>query len=234
MDSKQIRRTAYHDLWQIMRTHKVDQTDELLQAAICIELHIREITNTSAASGAMRIKLLEWNKEIPLRNKLAIFAEAAEREAAAENWEQKTRVGLIRKIEATIKRIEKKHGVRVIPDLDYDDTTAPWGITGVYIPKIHAPNAQHRIKNVPIDPCQRMGFDNTRNEDRDYQEYEDWWGRGFVVSHRNSRGEGISYQVRCLDGGAWDRSTWKGNYSNLMEAVDHAFGITQVARRIAA
>lgn len=234
MEANEIRRTAYADLWQIMRTHKGDQTCELLQAAICIEMHIRDITNTSAESGAMHIKLLEWNKEIPLRNKLAIFAEAAEREAAAENWEQKTRVGLIRKIEATIKRIEKKHGVRVIPDLDYDDTTAPWGITGVYIKKLHAPNAQHQIMGVPIDPCQRLGFDSTANDERDVTETLDWWRRGYVISGKRFSDGKPQYNVRCLDGGAWDRSTWKHTTPDLIEAVDYAREITQVIKRYAA
>jgi hypothetical protein len=234
MQANEIRRAAYHDLRQILRTNEANQTCDLLQNAIRTELHIRDIINTSAQSGAFHVKLLEWDKKITLREKLAILAEAADREESAKNWEEKTRLGLLRKIEATIKRIEKKHGVRVIPDLDYDDTIAPWNITGTYNPEIHAPNKQHRIKNVPIDPCQRLGFDNTRNEDRDYKEYEDWWGRGFVISHRNSRGEGISYQVRCLDGGAWDRSTWHGNYGNLSEAIDHALQITQVPMRKAA
>lgn len=30
---------------------------------------------------------------------------------------------------------------------------------------------------------------------------------------------GVSFIVRCLDGGAWDRSTWKGQFNNLVDAI---------------
>lgn len=33
---------------------------------------------------------------------------------------------------------------------------------------------------------------------------------------------GIAYTVRILDGGAWDRSTWKADLSNLDEAIQLA------------
>ena len=36
------------------------------------------------------------------------------------------------------------------------------------------------------------------------------------------RPEGINYTVRCLDGGAHDRSTWCGEYATLAEAIEGA------------
>lgn len=33
---------------------------------------------------------------------------------------------------------------------------------------------------------------------------------------------GTRYDVRCLDGGAWDRSTWKGSFPTLEEALQCA------------
>ena len=30
---------------------------------------------------------------------------------------------------------------------------------------------------------------------------------------------GVAFIVRCLDGGAWDRSTWKGQFNNLTDAI---------------
>ena len=33
---------------------------------------------------------------------------------------------------------------------------------------------------------------------------------------------GVRYDVRCLDGGAWDRSTWWGSFGSLEEARDCA------------
>ena len=33
---------------------------------------------------------------------------------------------------------------------------------------------------------------------------------------------GVRYEVRCLDGGAWDRSTWWGNFATLEQAQECA------------
>jgi len=33
---------------------------------------------------------------------------------------------------------------------------------------------------------------------------------------------GTRYEVRCLDGGGWDRSTWRGTFAKLSEAVSFA------------
>ncbi|WP_116304281.1 hypothetical protein [Alkalilimnicola ehrlichii] len=33
---------------------------------------------------------------------------------------------------------------------------------------------------------------------------------------------GIRHDVYCLDGGAWDRSTWRGSFSSLAQAVAYA------------
>ncbi len=35
---------------------------------------------------------------------------------------------------------------------------------------------------------------------------------------------GVRYDVRCLDGGAWDRSTWWGSFATLDEAIACAKG----------
>lgn len=35
---------------------------------------------------------------------------------------------------------------------------------------------------------------------------------------------GTSYTVRCLTGGAWDRSSWQGDFGSLDEAIDFAKG----------
>lgn len=35
---------------------------------------------------------------------------------------------------------------------------------------------------------------------------------------------GTRYDVRCLDGGAWDRSTWWGSFDNINDAVKMAGG----------
>jgi len=33
---------------------------------------------------------------------------------------------------------------------------------------------------------------------------------------------GVRYEVRCLDGGSWDRSTWWGNFATLEQALECA------------
>lgn len=93
----------------------------------------------------------------------------------------------------------------------------------------HRPNNQRLVRGVPVDPCLRQTFEMTPNQDRDQQELDDWWGRPFVVSYRDSSPgfkehwpTGQRYDVRCLDGGAWDRSTWRGSYGSLDEAIDAA------------
>lgn len=41
----------------------------------------------------------------------------------------------------------------------------------------------------------------------------------------NKYPSGKSYTVRCLHGGAWDRSSWCGTFATLSEAIDHAKNI---------
>jgi len=47
-------------------------------------------------------------------------------------------------------------------------------------------------------------FNDRRKKDK--EQWLEWWS------------EGIRYDVRCLDGGAWDRTTNKGSYKTLEEA----------------
>lgn len=42
-----------------------------------------------------------------------------------------------------------------------------------------------------------------------YKQWLKWWP------------EGVRYDVRILDGGAWDRTTNQGSYDNLDEAIEH-------------
>jgi len=77
-----------------------------------------------------------------------------------------------------------------------------------------------------IDYCERMAytqaddylgeykleteeeFDKRRKEG--YEQWLKWWP------------EGVRYDVRILDGGAWDRTTNKGHFNNLDEAIEYA------------
>jgi len=53
---------------------------------------------------------------------------------------------------------------------------------------------------------------------------EEEWNEVFSGSQMNNKecNHGAIFVVRCLDGGAWDRSTWKGQFNSLTEAISCA------------
>jgi hypothetical protein len=84
----------------------------------------------------------------------------------------------------------------------------------------HALNAActaPRTDALPIDPALPDDFDDTPNEDRPKAQLDAWWDRPYAVT--NSEG---SYDVLCLNGGAWDRSSWLGRASTIEEAAELA------------
>lgn len=80
--------------------------------------------------------------------------------------------------------------------------------------------------DLPVDPHLPPDFYNTPNEDRSAQELADWWMRPYLVSM-----EGRGYDVRCLDGGAWDRPTFWGDADTLDTARALAASRLEQARR---
>ncbi|MDP2451820.1 MULTISPECIES: hypothetical protein [unclassified Polaromonas] len=72
-------------------------------------------------------------------------------------------------------------------------------------------------RELPVDPALPPMFDFTPNEDRPESEIERWWLKPFAVT----RGDG-TFDVRCLDGGAHDRSTWYGTAKDLASAKEIA------------
>lgn len=67
--------------------------------------------------------------------------------------------------------------------------------------------------DLPVDPVRPPHFDDTPNEERSATELNKWWLRPFAVTQPDGR-----LDVRCLDGGAWDRSTYYGTGADLEEA----------------
>lgn len=67
---------------------------------------------------------------------------------------------------------------------------------------------------MPVDPRLPPMFDETANETRSKEELDQWWDRPFAVTLEDGR-----FDVRCLDGGAWDRSTWYGVADDLEAAI---------------
>lgn len=103
----------------------------------------------------------------------------------------------------------------------------------------HRPENQTLVRGVPVNPTLREAFDCTPHEERDLLELEDWWDRPYVVSHegkgpefRKHWPEGVRYNVRCLDGGAWDRSSNRGAFASLEAALDHAIALAARAPQI--
>ncbi|MBV7541986.1 hypothetical protein [Acidovorax sp. sic0104] len=97
--------------------------------------------------------------------------------------------------------------------------------------------AEACINGVLVNPALPASFDHTPNEDRMVKDVERWAMRPFIVTARFSppRDEllldewrhkwetawptGVRYDVRCLDFGAWDRSTSWGSYPSLENAL---------------
>lgn len=93
----------------------------------------------------------------------------------------------------------------------------------------------HCPSYLPVNPRLPPRFDDTPNDQRP-PSHGFWWFRPYIVTDTmrpgaptGSREEwlsawpsGIRYDVRCLDGGAWDRSTWWGSFSTLEDAIQRA------------
>lgn len=67
--------------------------------------------------------------------------------------------------------------------------------------------------DLPVDPKLPRNFDDTPNEERSRDIIKKWWDRPYAISQPDGK-----LLVRCLDGGAWDRSTNYGVASTLQEA----------------
>lgn len=67
---------------------------------------------------------------------------------------------------------------------------------------------------LPVDPDLPAAFDETPHEDRSQAELEQWWDQPFLVTN----GDG-TFTARCLNGGAWDRSTFLGAGATIEEAT---------------
>jgi len=94
-----------------------------------------------------------------------------------------------------------------------------------YIPE-HYPENQNELfmDVIPVNPLLRNGFDNTPNEFRDPLELKHWWGRPYICSDETD--DKLFWVVRCLNGGAWDRSS---GIAYRIESKDEALEIAKTA-----
>lgn len=70
---------------------------------------------------------------------------------------------------------------------------------------------------LPLDPILPDGFYQTPNDERSAEELELWWERPYVCTQEDG-----SLDVRCLEGGCWDRPTFYGRVANMPEAHELA------------
>lgn len=62
---------------------------------------------------------------------------------------------------------------------------------------------------IPLDPKLPKTFDETVNDARSKAQLDAWWDRPYGITLPDGR-----IEVRCLNGGAWDRSTHLGVADN--------------------
>jgi hypothetical protein len=84
------------------------------------------------------------------------------------------------------------------------------------------------VDGVPVNPRLPRDFDSTANEERP-EDHRVWWDVPFVQTYADAHPKfleawpsGTRYDLRCLDGGAWDRPTCWGMFGSLEEAVAQA------------
>ncbi|MDQ0304924.1 hypothetical protein [Ancylobacter polymorphus] len=58
---------------------------------------------------------------------------------------------------------------------------------------------------IPLDPKLPKAFDSTANDARSKAQLDEWWDHPYAITASDGR-----IEVRCLNGGAWDRSTRLG------------------------
>lgn len=88
---------------------------------------------------------------------------------------------------------------------------------------------------LPVNPELPARFSNTPNHARP-RTHDFWWDQPYIETEyytgpdeRRAEWlkwwpEGVRYDVRCLDGGAWDRPTCWGMFATLADAVACARG----------
>lgn len=69
------------------------------------------------------------------------------------------------------------------------------------------------VNQIPLDPKLPKNFDDTDNRVRSKAQLDAWWDHPFGVTRNDGR-----IDVRCLNGGAWDRSTSLGQAENYNQA----------------
>ncbi|MCZ8963440.1 DNA-binding protein (plasmid) [Escherichia albertii] len=70
---------------------------------------------------------------------------------------------------------------------------------------------------IPLDPVLPENFDDIPNDERDKAQLDAWWDHPYGITQPDGK-----IIVRCLNGGAWDRSSVLGVADNYDEACELA------------
>ena len=85
-----------------------------------------------------------------------------------------------------------------------------------YFKPYHKFTNQVFIEDIAYNPKLPSNFWSNPNEDRDFEELQDWWDKAFIVSNNGA------FIVYRLDGGAWDRPTRQGTFDKFEDALELA------------
>lgn len=99
------------------------------------------------------------------------------------------------------------------PTFDELNDAEEYGYTSAHWPE----NQKSIIDGIYVDPLLPDNFDSLDNKIRPKLQIEHWWGVPFIRSL--SFNDGTVFQIRRLDGGAWDRTTNHGTFDGLDEAL---------------
>lgn len=92
-----------------------------------------------------------------------------------------------------------------------------------YFKPYHKFTNQVLIEGVAYNPKLPNNFWSNPNDDRDYEELQDWWDKAFIVSNGNG-----AFIVYKLDGGAWDRPTRQDTFDKLEDAIELAQSLNNI------
>ncbi len=82
----------------------------------------------------------------------------------------------------------------------------------------HEYSAENCIDDILVNPALPDDFDSTPMDARTEEHMNQWFKMPYILSNSGF------YTVRCLDGGCWDRSSLKGGFDSLNQAIDFIIG----------
>jgi hypothetical protein len=81
---------------------------------------------------------------------------------------------------------------------------------------------QSFVEDIAFNPKLPSNFWSNPNEDRDYEELQDWWDKAFIISNNGA------FVVYRLDGAAWDRPSRKDTFDKFEDALKLAQSLNNV------